>query len=283
MWLHEGGDRVSRTSHWLHWHQHWNSVDINKKWETPSTLTVLRGFVGLLQIFERVIKNISEIAAPFTNVTRKGGRINKWNENCDIEFAHIKHRLTSAPILKPPDWNQPFRFQTVASQFVVGGKLSQLDEKSRMCHIIFFQKVQPSWGNLFGKWPRGIRSLVYCLRRFHCYLEGSSFDVYTENQIIKNFFTKPSLSRRETRLVEFISQFEINGMIIKKGNIHVLGDALYRLTHTLSLSHNSNVEMIQMKLSHNFESNLSQDATFGHILRAMNGELPQQETNRLKI
>ncbi len=60
--------------------------EIIRSWPKPKTLTDLRGFIGLFQFFPRFIKQFSKIAAPLTNLTRKGLGITKWNQKWDESF-----------------------------------------------------------------------------------------------------------------------------------------------------------------------------------------------------
>eukprot|EP00171_Calliarthron_tuberculosum_P023620 IDg23620t1 len=78
-------------------------------------------------------------------------------------------------------------------------------------------------------------ALVYFLKRFRCYLEGSSFEVITDNQVLKHFLSKPQLSRREARWLDFFAHFRITTITLKPGKAHVLGDVLSRAPHAPSL------------------------------------------------
>lgn len=44
-------------------------------WPRPKSLTEVRSFIGLLQFYRRFIRNFSTMAAPLTNLTRKGSGI----------------------------------------------------------------------------------------------------------------------------------------------------------------------------------------------------------------
>jgi hypothetical protein len=39
---------------------------------------------------------------------------------------------------------------------------------------------------------RELLTLISYLQRFKCYLEGTDFEIFTDNQVLKHFFTKPS-------------------------------------------------------------------------------------------
>lgn len=93
----------------------------------PTNITELRSFLGLAQFFRRFIKDFSETALPLTNLTRKHGNISQYNKRCESAFTQMEDALVSAPVLRAPNWNRPFRFHTDASQKAVGGSLTPLD------------------------------------------------------------------------------------------------------------------------------------------------------------
>lgn len=77
---------------------------------------------------------------------------------------------------------------------------------------------------------RDLLALVY-FQLFRGYLQGASFKVLIDNQILKNLFTKPKLSRREARWLPLLSQFNITKVTLKQGALQVLADALSRIRH----------------------------------------------------
>jgi hypothetical protein len=43
-----------------------------------------------------------------------------FNEKCIAAFQTLKNTFISAPIIQPPDWNQPFEIMCDASDYAVG-------------------------------------------------------------------------------------------------------------------------------------------------------------------
>ena len=57
--------------------------------------------------------------------------------------------------------------------------------------------------------------------------------IFTDNQVLKHFFTKAKLSRREARWLETLGNFGVFPINLKPGKIHVLGDTLSRAPQLL--------------------------------------------------
>ncbi len=253
-------------------------VEVLREWPTPKTLTDVRSFMGLLQFFRRFIKDFSKLATPLTNLTKKGEGIDKWNFKCDEAFESLKKAITSAPILVAPDWNKSFRGHIDASSSAVGGTLTQLDENGRDRVIAFFsKKLSPAEQNYTTN-DRELLGLIYFLQRFRCYLEGSNFEIFTDNQVLRSFFTKPNLSRREARWLETLGNFGIFPINLKPGKIHVLGDTLSRAPHA-----SVNVlEVLNIDID-DIIGGYEDDKFYGAILKGLKGEEISDEMLKRKV
>lgn len=256
---------------------------IIRDWPVPGTMTDLRSFLGLLQFFRRFIRDFSKIAAPLTDLTRKNGGIHKWNQHCQVAFDELKKRLCSSPIMVPPDWSKPFRCHVDASQLAVGGTLTQKDSDGYDRAIAYFSKRLSNAEENYTANDRELLGLVYFLKRFRCYLEGSEFEVVIDNQILSYYFTKPTLSRRETRWLEFLSQFGINKLTLEKGRVHVLGDALSRAPHAPPIPEINNTTASAIELCPDFHKKYCQDKLFGPVISGLKGHFPDDKVQKERI
>lgn len=254
-----------------------------KEWPVPTMVTELRSFLELVQIFRRFVKEFSRIAAPLTNLTRKNSSIANWNNECTSAFRSLKEVLITAPVMQAPDWSRPFRCHTDASQLAVGGTLAQIGANGDEYVISYFSKRLSAAEENYSANDRELLALVYFLQRFRCYVEGCAFEVLTDNQVLKYFFSKTNLSRREARWLDFLGQFGISHLTLVKGKIHVLGDVPSRAPHCLINNHdleektpnintiNTNyVVSAQVSLPERFKDNYTDDATFRDVYQMMN-------------
>jgi len=257
-------------------------VNILRTWPRPISLTDLRSFLGLLQFFRRFIPEFAKVAAPLTNLTKKDKGLSFWDEECDKSFESLKTAITNAPILVAPDWSKPFRGHVDASQTAIGGTLTQQDENGMDRVISFYsKKLSPAETNYTTN-DRELLALVRFLERFRCYLEGSDFEIITDNQVLKHFFTKPKLSRREARWVETLGNFGVFPITLKPGKIHVLGDTLSRAPHAEEYPHVNDVEVPYIDIEE-IISNYDEDQFFGPVVRAMKGTWPKDPKEALRL
>lgn len=89
--------------------------------------------------------------------------------------------------------------------------------------------------------------LVYFLEIFRSYLEGSEFEMITDNQVLKHLFSNPYLSIRQARWPEFLCQFGITNLILEKCKVHVFCDTLPLARNEDNMEFN-NVHIFQIEL-----------------------------------
>lgn len=261
-------------------------IEVIQNWPKPENITELRGFLGLVQFFKRFIKNFSAKARPLTDLTKKDKGIAAWNDECSQSFEELKQTLISAPVLIAPDWTKPFELHVDASQYAVGATLTQNDEDRRP-HVIAYssKKMTPAEQNYTAN-DRELLALVTGLQRFRCYLEGATFSVITDNQVVSFFFSKPSLSRREARWLEILADFNISTLNLKPGRINVLGDALSRIRHDEKKIENSNIDVVQVSDQDVVRTKLEaygEDQAFGPIFRSFNNKWPDDPKEKKRI
>lgn len=154
--------------------------------------------------------------------------------------------------------------------------------RKRTCYIFFSKILTPAEENYTTN-DGELLGLVYFLQLFRCYLEGAEFELLTDNQVLKNFFSKQTLSRRESRWLDFLDQFGITKLTLVKRRVHVLGDTPSRALHITQKCHivnNTCVEIPTLDLPSGFKDNYEQDPTFGNIYKTLCGEEIGNETKK---
>ena len=112
-------------------------------WPTPTTLRDLRGFIGLISYYRRFIRNLAKIMNPLTSLLKKESAYS-WTPEHEEAFQQLKTAITTAPVLRSPDYVKPFSVVTDASDFAIGATLFQEHEGKR--HPVAFEsrKLKPA-------------------------------------------------------------------------------------------------------------------------------------------
>nr|GEV14515.1 putative reverse transcriptase domain-containing protein [Tanacetum cinerariifolium] len=82
-------------------------IEAVKNWETPTTPTKVRQFLGLAGYYQRFIEGFSKIAKPLTKLTQKHKKY-IWEEDQESAFQLLKQKLCEALILTLPEGNDDF-------------------------------------------------------------------------------------------------------------------------------------------------------------------------------
>src|SRR5215469_6783525 len=89
-------------------------VQAVRDYPEPKNLKQLRGFLGLAGYYRRFIKDFSKIAAPMNKLLKQGETF-KWAPEQEEAKKLLAEVLTSAPVLKAPEYDKPFELSTDAS------------------------------------------------------------------------------------------------------------------------------------------------------------------------
>uniref|UniRef100_K7EYV5 ribonuclease H n=1 Tax=Pelodiscus sinensis TaxID=13735 RepID=K7EYV5_PELSI len=91
-------------------------VEAIRDWPVPQTKKQVQAFIGMAGYYRRFVPNFSSIAAPITELCRKGrpDRV-VWTEQCQRALCALKGALAKAPVLVNPDFDKPFIVFTDAS------------------------------------------------------------------------------------------------------------------------------------------------------------------------
>ena len=92
----------------------------------PVTKKQVHSFLGFIGYYSKYIPNFSAVAAPLSDLTRKGepNRV-VWDEPQDKAFRVLKEHLVRRPILHQPDFSRTFILQCDASESGIGAALVQ--------------------------------------------------------------------------------------------------------------------------------------------------------------
>ena len=150
--------------------------------ERPKTKKQVRAFLGLAGYYRKFVQNFAEVAAPLTDLTKKGKSENvQWNEECEIAFEKLKSELAKKPIMILPDEEQEYILRTDASDKCLGAVLMQ--ERDGIPKPIAYssKKLNKAEKN-YSTIEKECLGVVWAVKKFEPYIYGTHFILETDHR-----------------------------------------------------------------------------------------------------
>jgi hypothetical protein len=204
-----------------------SKIQVIKDLPTPKTQTEVRSFLGHAGYYRRFIKKISKIASSLFVLLMKNVEF-KWTNSCQEAFNTLKHQLSTAPILRGPNWTLPFHISSDASDTAIGAVLRQ--EENHLPYAIYFisKNMTPVELN-YTVTEKEFLAVIYAINKFRHYITGYSTFVHTDHSAIKYLMNKPITNARVTIWLLLLQEFDIT-IVDRPGKENVVVDFLSRLT-----------------------------------------------------
>ena len=150
----------------------------------------------------------SNISAALEELTGKHARF-EWTAVHQKAFKFLRSALLSYPVLKLADAARCFRVETDASDFAAAGVLLQQGDDESWHPVAYAsRKLSGAERNYTAaERERETVAVIFALKCWRIYL-FDHFHLFTDNMAVVHLRTKPTLTKREARWVEFLADFD---------------------------------------------------------------------------
>ena len=203
------------------------------EWPQPTTVTEVRSFLGFVSYYRRFIPNFSKVAKPLNQLLQnlEGTPSQKkkfkvhWGPEQQEAFETLQRLCTESPVLAYADFKAPFILHTDASGEGLGAVLYQVQEGKQRVIAYASRSLSKSEKN-YPVHKLEFLALKWAITdKFHEYLYGSQFQVYTDNNPLTYVLTTAKLDATGHRWVAALSNYTFS-IIYKPGKGHKDADAL---------------------------------------------------------
>ncbi|CAM4520045.1 unnamed protein product [Caretta caretta] len=203
-------------------------VDTIQKWPVPKSKKQVQSFLGLAGYYRRFVPQYSQIAAPLTDLTKKKQpNAVQWTEKCQKAFNKLKATLMSDPVLRAPDFDEPFLVTTDASERGVGAVLMQKGPDQEFHPVVFLSKKLSERESNWSVTEKECYAIVYALEKLRPYVWGRHFHLQTDHAALKWLHTVKETNKKLLQWSLALQDFDFDIQHIS-GASNKVADALSR-------------------------------------------------------
>ena len=160
----------------------------------PSNISELRSFLGMVTYLSDFIPHLATLLDPLRELTRKNVTFS-WTPEKQKSFEKIKQVLSSNLQLAHFSTDNPTSVIVDASPVGLGAILMQTDKNGVRNPIAYASRSLTNTERKYCQTEKEALSVVWACEKFHIYLYGSEFNLYTDHKALETIYSptgKPS-------------------------------------------------------------------------------------------
>ncbi len=156
-----------------------DNVEAVLKAPEPSNVSEVKSFLGMLNYYQNYLPSLSTVAEPIHRLLRKDTTW-KWGVDQKHAFQTAKKMLSEAPLLIHFDPEKKIVVHTDASPYGLGSVLSHAFGDGTERPVCYASRSLAVAERNYGHIEKEGLALVFAVKKFHHYLFGFKFTIYTE-------------------------------------------------------------------------------------------------------
>ena len=193
----------------------------------PEDPTGIRSFLGLTGHYRRFIQYYAHKSSPLTSLTRKKTTWH-WGEAQEKAFREMIHSLTTAPVLRPPNWNKSWIVDCDASGEAVGSVLSQIGDDEEEHPVYYYSRLLNNAERNYSATDRECLAVIAAMKKFRVYILGRSVLIRTDHSALRQLLNRGEATGRYARWMCILSEFDYT-LQHRPGRLHGNADGMSRL------------------------------------------------------
>ena len=252
------------------------------EWPRPKGVHDVRSFLGLASYYRRFVRGFSEMARPLTQLTRAGVEW-EWSTAQHQAFNRLKLALTTAPVLKLPDFGKQFVVTTDASDAAVGAILEQ-DFGNGLQPVAFASRKLNGAKIRYSAYERELLGIVWALAQWKHYCRGPhAVIIQTDHALLRHLPNQASVNSRVWKWISILQGYnlEIRHIPGKRNPADTLSrqdkkDALGRKTAV----HDANADLVrELRVPSDADDQAIQEA----LIKLFNAQFQDQKQSETVV
>ena len=188
-----------------------------KSWPVPDCVKSVRQFLGFVGYYRPFIPNLADMATPLVTLTGKDVPF-VWDSCCSSVFSALRASLMDAPILAFPTETGLYILDMDASNFGLGGVLSQVQNDQERVVAYCSHALRPSQRRYCTTKREMLAAVAMCIQ-FRSYLHGTRFTRRTDHKSLVWLHRFKDTEGMMARWLHALQQFQFS-IVHRPGKDH---------------------------------------------------------------
>ena len=210
-------------------------IEAIKKWPVLTNVTEVQSFLGFTGYYRQFIPKFAQVAQPLYELTlgenagKKKAAI-RWSDRCQWAYDDLTWLCTTAPKLAYVDSTWPFKLHTDACGSGLGAILYQTHEQGTDAVIAYTSRGFTKAKSHYPTTKLKMLALKWAVvGKFHEYLYGLAFYVYTDNNPLMYILTMSKLDAVSHQWVASLTNYNFQ-LYYRAHKANIDADALSRVS-----------------------------------------------------
>jgi hypothetical protein len=203
-------------------------VEVIVQLPPPCTVPQLQSLQGKANFLRCFIANYAEITKGFMRLLKKDVPF-YWDEAAQCSFEALKCALTSAPLLRPPNYNKYFLLYLAAAESTIGMVLVQEDDLLEE-HVIYYLSrglVGPELN--YSHVEKLVLAAVHVVQWFRHYILLRKTTVIVIVNLFQYVLTRRVIGGKISRWIVILQEFDLDFVSVKSKKSLVFAELISEL------------------------------------------------------
>ncbi|VDH91520.1 Hypothetical predicted protein [Mytilus galloprovincialis] len=209
-----------------------SKVEAIDKAPSPTNVTELKAYLGMLNYYNRFLANLSHLLKPLHVLLQKDTKWS-WEKEQEKAFIESKQLLKSASVLVHFDPKKKLILACDASPYGLGAVLSHKMDDGSDKPIAYTSRTLTSAEKNYSVLEKESLAIIFGIKKFHQYLYGHPVTIITDHKPLIGLFRedKPIPTMAASRIQRWaltLAAYEYT-IVYKEGSLNGNADGLSRL------------------------------------------------------